>query len=253
MSVAVVTGASAGLGTAFVRAILRDCPDVDEIWLIARRRERLERLAADYPSARFVVADTDLARSAGYGRLRALLEQRKPKIELLVNDAGLGPRGAFGDVSVEHELAVCDLNVRGSTAVARLCLPYMGAGGRIVQICSIESYIPNQNMAVYGASKAYQLSLGVALRAELRRRSINVLCVCPGRMSDTEFYAKAGISAKTGTSARMPNLDIDAVARRSLELARRGRAVYIPGLVYKGLAALAKVSPLTLVARLAVL
>lgn len=188
MKIAVVTGASAGIGREFVYAVDRE-EDLDEIWVIARRRERLEALQADCRNRiRPVVLDlADLDSAEEY---RALLEKEQPEISLLVNAAGCGVFGPFAEKDLKKQLSSATLNSLALTAMCHVSLPYMKAGGRIVNMGSNSAWQPVPYQAVYGASKSYVLNLSRALGRELRPRSIHVMCVCPGWIK-TEFQQVA--------------------------------------------------------------
>lgn len=186
--IAVVTGASSGMGMEFVRAIDRAYA-LDEIWVIARRKERLEALQSECKTPiRPLAWDlTDAARFADY---RELLEKEQPRICLLVNAAGYGLFGSFAGTDCAGQLGIIDLNDRALTAICHLSLPYMQAGDAIVNLGSNSSWQPVPYMAVYAASKAYVLSFSRALGRELRARGIHVMCVCPGWIK-TEFMDRA--------------------------------------------------------------
>lgn len=254
MSVAIVTGASSGIGKQFAEALTHGHYGIDEIWVVARRRALLQELARAHPETKFVIIDGDLTEQETLDKLRSSLEERRPRVSVLVNNAGAGTRGSFTSTDLDAQLNTCRLNVVAATAIAHLVLPHITPGGFVLDTCSLESYLPSQNMAVYAASKAYLLTLSLSLRAELRKRRINVLALCPGRMRTTEFDKRAGIDDAHGSaSARMPDLDPAVVARRSLALAARGRAVYVPGLLYAAIRGIARLAPLSAVARVAVL
>ena len=188
MKIAVVTGASAGIGREFVYAVDRE-EDLDEIWVIARRRERLEALQADCRNRiRPVVLDlADLDSAEEY---RALLEKEQPEISLLVNAAGCGVFGPFAEKDLKKQLSSATLNSLALTAMCHVSLPYMKAGGRIVNMGSNSAWQPVPYQAVYGASKSHVLNFSRALGRELRPRSIHVMCVCPGWIK-TEFQQVA--------------------------------------------------------------
>lgn len=186
--IAVVTGASSGMGREFVKAIDREYA-LDEIWVIARRRERLEALAQECKTP-LRILDRDLSAPESLNAYRALLETEQPDIAILVNAAGYGVFGAFEDCDVENQLGIVDLNDRALTAVCALSLPYLKSGDAIVNLGSNSSWQPVPYMAVYAASKAYVLSFSRALGRELKSRGIHVLCVCPGWIK-TEFMDRA--------------------------------------------------------------
>ena len=188
MRIAVVTGASAGIGREFVRAIDRE-DAFEEIWVIARRSERLEELKQDCTTPLRPVV-LDLAAEESVTRYRELLEKEQPEIGLLVNAAGCGVFGPFAEKELDKLLASARLNSLTLTAMCHVSLPYMKKGDAIVNMGSNSAWQPVPWQAVYGASKSYVLSLSRALWRELKPRGIHVMCVCPGWVK-TEFQAAA--------------------------------------------------------------
>ena len=188
MNIAVITGASAGIGREFVYAIDRE-EGLDELWVLARRAERLEELKARcrHPIRPLVL---DLGREESVAQYRALLEEEKPSIRLLVNAAGCGVFGPFEEKELERLLASARLNALALTAMCHVSLPYMSRGAAIVNMGSNSAWQPVPWQAVYGASKSYVLSLSRALGRELRGRGVHVMCVCPGWIK-TEFQQTA--------------------------------------------------------------
>ncbi len=188
MKIAVITGASAGIGREFVRAVDR-AESFDEIWVIARRAERLEDLKAQCRNPVRPLA-LDLAADGGTEAYQALLEREKPEISLLVNAAGCGVFGPFAEKELDKLLMSARLNALALTAMCHLSLPYMKRGARIVNMGSNSAWQPVPCQAVYGASKSYVLNLSRALWRELRPKGIHVMCVCPGWIR-TEFQQHA--------------------------------------------------------------
>ena len=188
MKIAVITGASAGIGREFVRAVDRE-ERFDEIWVIARRLERLEALAAECRNPiRPVVLD--LADLKNVEEYRALLEREQPEIGLLINAAGCGVFGPFAEKDLKKQLDSAALNSLALTAMCHVSLPYMREGARIVNMGSNSAWQPVPYQTVYGASKSYVLNFSRALGRELKPRGIEVMCVCPGWIK-TEFQQVA--------------------------------------------------------------
>ena len=188
MRIAVITGASSGIGREFVFAVDRKY-SFDEIWLVARRAERLEELKGKCRNPVRPLA-LDLADDAGPEAYRALLEKEQPEIALLVNAAGCGVFGPFGEKDLGALLHSAKLNALALTAMCHLSLPYMKRGSSIVNMGSNSSWQPVPYQAVYGASKSYVLSLSRAIGRELKPRGVHVMCVCPGWIK-TEFQQHA--------------------------------------------------------------
>lgn len=185
MPIAIVTGASSGLGREFVRQIAVK-ESVEEIWVIARRKERLRDLAAD-SDAKIVPIEMDLTNEEEIERLRICLEREKPDIALLVNAAGLGKTGTYRQIPYSSNRDMVNINCRALMEVTILALPYMGRGGRILEICSSSAFQPLPGLNVYAATKAFVLSYSRGLRWELFGRGIKVTAVCPYWIKDTEF------------------------------------------------------------------
>jgi len=241
---AIITGASAGLGRELAKGIKRRFPEIEEVWLVARRRERLVELAEELDSLKCDIVAADITSPEGMGILSAALDEKKPDVQLLINNAGCGTLGDFDGMELSGQLNMVDLNIRALTAVTRLVLDYMG-GGNIINIASIASFTPNERMAVYCASKAYVRSFSRALGMELRIRGIAVTVACPGPMS-TEFLDIAGISGNSKTFEMLPRVPASKVAAGTLHAARRRRAIYTPGLFYKFYRVLSAVVPDTI-------
>lgn len=242
MTVTVLTGASSGLGKAFFEALCADVP-TGEIWVIARRRERLEALAAAHPQRAVRILPLDLTKDESFAALQALLEAEKPQVKALINNAGFGKLGNVADVPGTAAAGMVDLNCRALTVLSTLFLPYMQKGSFLLNVCSIAAFVPNTRLTVYSSTKAYVFSFSTALRKELKPRGINVLAVCPGPMA-TEFLPVAGIeNGASKTFERLPYCDPERVAKTALKKAQKGRAVYTPRGFYKFYRVLAKLLP----------
>ena len=188
MKIAVITGASSGMGREFVYALDAD-EEFDELWVIARRRERLEALQ-EKVRARVRVFALDLLDDKSFEIVSDALAQVQPEVAVLVNAAGFGVFGAFAERELQRQLAIIDLNSRALTAMCHICLPYLRKGSRIYNMGSMSSWQPVPYINVYGASKAYVLSFSRALAQELRPRGVRVMAVCPGWIR-TEFFDHA--------------------------------------------------------------
>ncbi len=188
MKIAVITGASSGMGREFVYALDRD-EQFDELWVIARREERLAELQSKCRAKVRPIA-LDLQHRDSYEDYAMLLEAEKPQIAVLVNAAGFGLFGTFTEMDMHKQLDIIDLNARSLTAMCYMSLPYMAAGSRIYNLGSMSSWQPVPYINVYGASKAYVLSFSRALGVEVRHRGIKVMAVCPGWIK-TEFFDHA--------------------------------------------------------------
>lgn len=191
-NIAIITGASSGIGREFVDKICnRKKKFYEEIWLVARRTERLEELKNKYPKQSFKIISLDLEKKKSYSELSDLLEKEKVSIRLLVNNAGFGKYGAFTEISLEDQIGMINVNVKGFTAVAYIALKYMYKGSQMINTASSAGFVPQPGFNVYSATKAYAVSFSRALRREVSERGIKVLTVCPGPVK-TEFFDNIG-------------------------------------------------------------
>lgn len=230
MKTAIITGASSGLGEEFIRQIQTFFPEIEAYWLIARRAERLAQLTV--PGISLKILSLDLTSSDYLSVLGTELEEAKPQVELLINCAGCGYLGNFHESDLSEQCTMVDLNIRALSCVTHCVLPYMPKGGRIINISSIASFVPNVRMTVYSATKAYVSFFSRGLHEELKPRKISVTAVCPGPMA-TEFIQKGRIKGHSKTFDTLPYCDPVKVVKGSLKAAKKHRAVYTPTAFYK--------------------
>lgn len=242
MDITVITGASSGLGREYLSQVVVQRPSTDEIWLIARRQERLQELAALYPDVKIRCVPLDLQKEESFAAYADLLKEHNACVKLLINNAGYGKLGDFSKGVCHEQTGMVDLNCRALTAMTSLSLPHMARGSMILNVCSIAAFAPTPRMAVYCSTKAYVYSLSKALRHELRPDGIHVLAVCPGPMS-TEFLEVADITGRSKTFQRLPYCDPKTVAAVSLRRLRRGKGIYTNRLFFKFYRFLAKLLP----------
>lgn len=188
MNIAVVTGASSGMGREFVLQ-LSQYVTVDEIWVIARRQAALEALRQECPVPVRPVP-LDLGDSASFRAYGELLSAEKPNVKLLVNAAGFGKFGAFQKIPVEDDCKMIDLNCKALVAMTRLTLPYMSRGSHILELDSLSAFQPVPYITTYGATKAFVLSYTRAINQELKPQGIRVMAMNPGWVK-TEFFNHA--------------------------------------------------------------
>ena len=188
MKIAVITGASSGMGREFVLQ-LTQYVEVDQIWVIARRAEALESLAKEV-SVPLQVLALDLCREDSYQVYARKLEEEKPDVKLLVNAAGFGKFGAYDKVPLEDDLRMIDLNCKALVAMTRLTLPYMGSGSHILQLDSLSAFQPVPYITTYGATKSFELSYSRAMNRELKAKGVRMMAMNPGWVK-TEFFNHA--------------------------------------------------------------
>lgn len=242
MKTAVITGASSGLGTEFLK-VLAARSDIDEYWIIARRADRLNKLRNIYKDKKIVCLPADITSEAGLKSYKALLAEKKPEITYLINNAGCGRIGSFYGSDSADQCAMVDLNCRALTAITALTLPYMKSGSGILNVCSIAAFVPNPYMTVYSSTKAYIMNFSRSLRFELKKQGINVTALCPGPMK-TEFLPIAGIEKGVSqTFDKLPYCRPCNAAREGIAALDKGYAVCTPRVFYKFYRVLAKLLP----------
>lgn len=240
--IAVVTGASSGMGREFVRQIGYFYRNLDEIWVIARRKDLLETLR-DESRVPLRIFEGDLMKKQVYKEYHNALREFSPDVRMLVNAAGFGKSGTFTEIAGKEkkiQTDMVDLNCRALTRMTQMTLPWMGNGSRLINLASAAAFCPQYEFAVYAATKAYVLSFSRALGAELRQSGIYVTAVCPGPV-DTEFFSVSGeliAPLKKLSLAKAP-----AVVRQALKDSRRKRELSVYGAAMKGARAGAKLVP----------
>ena len=242
MKIALLTGASSGLGCAYAKYIGEIFPEIDEIWALARRGDRLMELSRRISKPKILPVECDLTEAGDIARLKARLHAAQPELMLLINNAGCGYHGEFASSDGGEQLRCVQLNIAALTELTRIALDYMPAGARVLNTSSIASFAPTANMAVYSASKAYVSFFSRALNEELRPGGRSSTAVCPAPMR-TEFLAIGHIQGNSKTFERLPYCDVDRVARGALIAARKRRSSYTPRAFYKFYRVLARILP----------
>ncbi|MEA4972238.1 MAG: SDR family NAD(P)-dependent oxidoreductase [Candidatus Metalachnospira sp.] len=188
MNIAVITGASSGMGREF--AVQLDAlHKYDELWIIARRKEKLDELKGIvHATVRSI--PLDLTKEESYEEFKKLLKENAPKIRTLVNASGFGKFGKFTEIPLSEQCNMVDLNIKALMTMTYICLPYMPLNSEIYELCSLSSFQPVPYINVYAATKAFVLSFSRALNVELQDRNIHVIAVSPGWV-DTEFIGNA--------------------------------------------------------------
>jgi len=250
VTVALVTGASAGIGRAFAAGLAARGHD---LVLAARDEARLEELARELTAAHGVAADVlaaDLLTDEGVTAVAERLADADRPIDLLVNNAGFGTYGRFVELDVTREVDEVELNV---VALLRLTHAALGAmelrrAGAILNVASLAAYQPNPVSATYGATKAFVHSFTHAVREEARGTGVTVMLVCPG-YTHTEFHDRAGLGPTDVPEFIWQSADtVVAAALRDLD---RGRSVSIPGVLNQAAAALSSAAPASITRRVA--
>ena len=243
--VALITGASAGLGVEFARQLSRRG---HALVLAARRKERLDELSSEVGNARAVAID--LSRANAATKLMADLEAAGEEVEILVNNAGFGLIGQFALLDARRQRQMIDLNVGTLTDLCRAVAPAMieRKSGGIINVASTAAFQPGPKMAVYFATKAFVLSLTEALHEELKPHGIKVSCVCPGP-TRTEFGEVAGFGGN-GLFDRVA-MNAAEVVETALSGLDRNKAVVVPGFMNKITANSGRFAPRSVVRKIA--
>ena len=250
MKTAVITGASSGLGREFVRQFHSVFPEIERVWLIARRTDRLQELAEQLEEKGLSVLplSLDLCDTMSFTAYHEHLVEEQPEIALLVNNAGCGYLGNIGEIDTVSQTRMIDLNLRALTAITNLSVPYMEAGSRILNVSSIASFCPTPRMTVYSATKAYVSAYTIGAAEELKAKGITVTAVCPGPMA-TEFL-ETGHIHNSPAFELLPYCDQVRVAGGALRAVKAGQTIYTPRLFYKFYRLLAKLTPAKLMVKL---
>ena len=225
MSVAIITGASSGIGREFALQLKDKCK-VEEFWLIARRGDRLEELARELDvKSRIITAD--LCTDEGVEKIRAALKEHSPRVKYLFNGAGFGDFGSFDQIDEDSVVRMIDLNVKALVRITHMTIPYMERGGRIVQMGSGSCFTPLPYFNIYSSSKVFVLHYTKSLNFEIKKYGLRATCFCPGWV-DTEFLPlstrREGV---TVPKSMKPLLKTDKVVARCIKAMIKGRAMCV--------------------------
>ncbi|WP_161882748.1 SDR family NAD(P)-dependent oxidoreductase [Deinococcus alpinitundrae] len=235
---ALVTGASGGIGEAFVRQLAARGV---HLILVARSADKLEALAAQMRAAHGIQASVmvqDLTLPGAAGQLQERVSAAGLTVDFLINNAGFASYGEFYQLPLEHELEMLQVNIVALTELTHRFLPGMvqRGRGRVLNVSSTAAFMPGPLMAVYYASKAYVLSFSEALSEELRGTGVQVTALCPGPVA-SGFQQRAQMEdSKLLTSSSpllAPILSAEAVAREGLQAMFAGQAVKVVGRLNK--------------------
>jgi uncharacterized protein len=248
---ALVTGASSGIGASLARELAKDGHD---LILCARRVGPMQSLADEFKAlgSHSTIIAADLSQSGAAAALVQDIEARGLTVDVLINAAGLGANGRFDASDARRVSQMLQVNVVALTELTRLLLPGMVARGkgRIMLMASTAAFQPGPQMAVYCASKTYVLSFGEAIAYELQGSGVTVTTLCPGA-TDTEFARVADAGRSVLFKGLLPVMSAEDVARIGYQGIKAGRGVVITGLVNKILATSSRLSPTPVSLRIA--
>lgn len=252
MGIAIITGASSGMGMEYARQLCLRNPAKEKFeafWLIARRRDRLEELAAELPVPCRILA-LDLTREESLEEFRRALEAEKPDVSLLLNSSGYGKFLSAMDTLAEDVNGMIDVNCKALVRITQLTVPYMARGAHIVEMASLSAFQPVPYLNVYAASKAFVLSFTRSLGQELRHTGIKAMALCPGWVR-TEFFDRAEPGGKSEITYFNKVFTPEFIVRTAIREMYRGKKdVCVPGFTIKAQVLLTKLLPHKLVMKI---
>ncbi|MEE1227362.1 MAG: SDR family NAD(P)-dependent oxidoreductase [Lachnospiraceae bacterium] len=240
MKIGIVTGASSGMGKEFVKMILNEKEPLDELWVIARRRERLEHWQTWYTNQKFRILALDLQKEEDIKQLETELEEASPEIDVCVQSAGFGVMGQIDEISRKDQADMVDLNCRSVVEVTSLVLPYMVRGGSMIYMASAAAFLPQPGFAVYAASKAFVYSYVRALQSE--RRDLNITVVCPGAVK-TEFFNRAAANKPLPAYKKIVMANPCKVVKRAWKDNQKGKKISVYSPIMRAFRAVVKIIP----------
>ena len=225
MSIAIITGASSGIGAEFAKGYANR---VDELWLVARRKDKMIELGESL-GVKYRVITADLCTKEGIEAIRQALESERPKVKYLVNAAGFGDFGAFDEIEESKVEMMIDLNVKSVVLITHMVIPFMERGGRIITLGSGSCFAPLPYFNTYSSGKVFVLHYTKSLNFEIKKYGLRATCFCPGWVH-TEFLGKArskpGIT-RPKESAMKPMLSCSDVVKRCIKASDEGRVMYV--------------------------
>lgn len=243
-SVALVTGASSGIGAELARGLARRGQN---LVLVARREELLRELADELGPAHGIRAEAvaaDLGDAAGRDRLAARVDELGLTVQILVNNAGFGTYLPFHEADREREVDMVRINVEAVVDLTARWLPGMveRSRGAVLNTASTSAYQPIPGNATYAATKAFVLSFSEAVRTEVGDQGVTVTAVCPGPVR-TEFPETAGMGGVEDRTPGIVWMSAEQVAREAVDAAAKGKRVVVPGTLNRAGALVGQHSP----------
>lgn len=246
-NIAIVTGASSGLGKEFVKLLITD-QNINEIFVLARSHNKLNELKNEYGD-KIRPYPTDLSDINNIKAFGRYLEKEDVNIKLLINNAGFAKFCSYNDISIDESLNMIDLNVSGVVAMGLVCIPFMNKNSHIINIASQAAFQPVPYQNIYSATKSFVKNYSRALNIELKEKGISVTAVCPGWIK-TKLYERGCINAKKGTTKFVNMVTTDVVAKKALKDAYNNKDISIYGLYVNTCGILSKILPEKLVMKI---
>ena len=226
-NIAIVTGASSGLGKEFVKLLVED-KNLDEIFVLARNNDKLNELKANYGD-KIKLYSTDLSDINNIKSFGKILEKENVNIKILVNNAGFAKFCSYNDISIDETLNMINLNISGVVAMGLVCVPFMNKNSHIINIASQAAFQPVPYQNVYSATKSFVKNYSRALNVELKEKGIVVTAVCPGWIK-TNLFDRGCINAKKGTNKFAYMVTPDVVAKKALKDTYNNKDISVYGL-----------------------
>ncbi len=224
--IAIITGATGGIGEEFVKQILRY--ELDEVWAIGRNETKLNELCNRY-GEKIIAVTADLSELTGIEKIGRMLSEQKPEVRFLINNAGLAKMASYKEFSQEEIVRMIDVNCKAPVLLCNRCISYMNSGSNILNISSASAFQPNPYINLYAASKVFGRSYSRALNVELKGTGITVTAVCPGWV-DTELLPKE----INGKKVKFPGIvTAEKVVRTALKDAEKKRDMSVCSLYVK--------------------
>ena len=239
-NIAIVTGASSGLGKEFVK-LLSAKKGLDEIWIISRNEEKLKKIQKRY-GEKIVVYPMDLSSLENIKTFGENPSLKNCNIRYLINNAGFAKFCSYDDISIDESINMIDLNISGVVAMGLVCIPHMKKGSHILNIASQASFQPLPYQNIYSSTKAFVRNYTRALNVELREKGITATAVCPGWMK-TGLYDRGIIDAKKATTNFTNMGTPDVVAKKALADAEYGKDMSVYSSYVKTCHTIAKLLP----------
>lgn len=218
--IAIITGATGGIGREFTRLLVEE--DIDEVWTVARNEKKLQELKKLY-GEKVIPLAKDLTHTEEICEIEEKIKGESAEVLYLVNNAGMAKMGSYQEFSIQELENTIDLNCKAPVILSNLCIPYMKKGSHILNISSASAFQPNPYINLYAASKAFERSYSRALNVEVENLGIIVTAVCPSWV-DTEMLIKERNEKKV----KFPGIvTAEAVAKQAMKDAKKGKDMSI--------------------------